>query len=67
MRAKEFIFNVSVPISIKLNGDGEPEIDTSEPDEDGQVFVPPLQQDIELKKAAVGKISPVIKSLTDDE
>lgn len=31
------------------------------------VFVSPLQQEIELKKAEVGKDSPVIKKLTQDE
>jgi hypothetical protein len=31
------------------------------------VFVSPLQQEIELKKAEVGKESPVIKKLTRNE
>ena len=31
------------------------------------VFVSPLQQEIELKKAEIGKDSPVIKKLTQDE
>jgi hypothetical protein len=30
-------------------------------------MVPPLQQDIELKKADQGKMSPVIQDLTQDE
>jgi len=73
MRAREFVINV--PITIKINGDGDPEIDMAG-DEDvkdpqeldlNPTMVPPLQQDIELKKAAVGKSSPVINDLTQDE
>jgi hypothetical protein len=74
MRAKEFVVNVNVPITIRINGDGEPEIDMgqdapidpSEPKQD-PVMVPPLQQQLELQKADVGKISPIIKDLTQDE
>lgn len=73
MRAREFTINV--PINIKISGDGEPEIDVAGQDslrdpsdlDDNPVFVPPLQQEIELKKAEVGKISPIIKDLTQDE
>lgn len=72
MRAKEFVINV--PITIKINGDGDPEIDMPNNDavdsselDDNPVMVPPLQQDIELKKAAVGKDSPIIQTLTQDE
>jgi hypothetical protein len=73
MRAREFVINV--PITIKINGDGDPEIDMSGANDakDPQdldpnpVMVPPLQQDIELKKAQVGKTSPVINDLTQDE
>ena len=68
MRAKEFTINV--PINIKINGDGDPEIDvagngsdSSEPDEN-PIFVSPLQQELELKKAAVGKDSAVIDKIT---
>jgi hypothetical protein len=68
MRAKEFTINV--PINIKINGDGDPEIDvagngsdSAEPDEN-PVFVSPLQQELELKKAAVGKDSAVIDKIT---
>jgi hypothetical protein len=63
MRAKEFIINV--PISIKINGDGDPEIDMPQHDSEDEdsVFVPPLQQDLELKKASVGKKSSVIDQL----
>lgn len=72
MRAREFTINV--PINIKINGDGDPEIDVAGSDkkdpkelDDNPVMVPPLQQDIELKKAEQGKDSPVIQDLTQDE
>lgn len=72
MRAREFTINI--PINIRINGDGEPEIDMgqdapvdpSEPKQD-PVMVPPLQQQLELQKADVGKVSPIIKDLTQDE
>jgi len=73
MRAREFVINV--PITIKINGDGDPEIDMPGTDdakdpselEQNPVMVPPLQQEIELKKAEAGKDSPIIKDLTRDE
>ena len=73
MRAREFTINI--PINIKINGDGEPEIDMGtndgpvDPSELKQdpIMVPPLQQQIELQKADVGKNSPVIHDLTQDE
>jgi hypothetical protein len=70
MRAKEFTINI--PINIKINGDGEPEISTSQEADDTEfdqnpVMVPPLQQHIELAKADLGKESPVIDKLTSDD
>jgi hypothetical protein len=70
MRAKEFTINI--PINIKINGDGEPEIstgqDTDEPElQANPVMVSPLQQELELAKAAQGKSSPVIDKLTADD
>ena len=73
MRAREFTINV--PITIKINGDGDPEIDMPGADEPkdpseldpNPVMVTPLQQDIELKKAEAGKASPIINDLTQDE
>jgi len=66
MRAREFTINI--PINIKINGDGEPEISTSQDSEadvdSNPVFVPPLQQHLELQKAELGKESPVITKLT---
>lgn len=67
MRAKEFTINV--PINIKINGDGDPEIDVAgepQPDDTDPVFVSPQQQEIELKKAEQGKKSIVASQLTDD-
>ena len=73
MRAREFTINV--PITIKINGDGDPEIDMPGADEPkdpseldpNPVMITPLQQDIELKKAEAGKASPIINDLTQDE
>ena len=70
MRSREFTINI--PINIKINGDGEPVIDMGQKDDDAEldlnpVMVPPLQQDIELKKADLGKSSPVIDKLTQDQ
>ena len=69
MKAHEFTINI--PINIKINGDGEPEISTSAQDQDADpelqsnpVMVSPLQQELELAKAAQGKQSPVIDKMT---
>ena len=71
MRAKEFTINV--PITISISGDNDPVVSTGNqtPQDDTElqqnpVMVSPLQQDIELKKAAIGKNSPVIDKLTQD-
>ena len=76
MKAREFTINV--PINIKINGDGDPEIDVAgqDPDDEQQpgqdcmdpnpVMVPPLQQNIELKKAALGKEGDVVDKITQD-
>lgn len=70
MRAKEFTINV--PINIKINGDGDPEVDVAGQDDEEEldqnpVMVPPGQQEIELQKAEQGKDSPYIDSLTSDD
>tara|TARA_B100000902_G_C27216341_1_gene867153 strand:- start:195 stop:533 length:339 start_codon:yes stop_codon:yes gene_type:complete len=76
MKAKEFTINV--PINISIAGDGEPEVNVSgagnEPAADGYkkedgldpnpVMVPPLQQDVELRKAEQGKDSVAIDKIT---
>jgi hypothetical protein len=71
MRAREFTINV--PITISINGDDDPVISTptqdQEPDQELQqnpVMVSPQQQELELKKAELGKDSPVIDKLTQD-
>lgn len=70
MRAKEFTINV--PITIKINGDNDPEVDVSGQDDtqdlhQNPVMVPPLQQHLELAKADQGKESPVIDKITADD
>lgn len=71
MRAKEFIINI--PISIKINGNSDPEIDIEDSPVDPSIpkskpiMVPPLQQQIELQKSGQGKKSPIIKDLTTSE
>ena len=76
MKAREFTINV--PINIKINGDGDPEIDVAgqnpedeqDPGQDcmdpNPIMVPPLQQNIELKKAALGKEGDVVDKITQD-
>ena len=76
MKAREFTINV--PINIKINGDGDPEVDMPSADAETEqepgadildpnpVMVPPLQQNIELKKAALGKEGDVVDKITQD-
>jgi hypothetical protein len=70
MRAREF--TVNVPITITINGDEDPVVSAGdqekEPDlQKNPVMVPPLQQHIELQKAELGKESPVIDKMTQDD
>jgi phosphatidate phosphatase PAH1 len=69
MRAREFTINV--PITIKINGDDDPEISTNDVNgnqlHQNPVMVSPLQQDLELRKAELGKSSPVIDKLTAND
>jgi len=69
MRAREFTINV--PITIKINGDNDPEISTNDVKgnqlHQNPVIVNPLQQELELRKAELGKSSPVIDKLTADD
>lgn len=65
MRAAEFM-RALADIIDSLDRDKETAKDPSDPDPN-PVMVPPLQQDLELKKADVGKESPIIKKLTQDE
>jgi hypothetical protein len=67
MRAAEFM-RALADIIDKLDGES-PENSAKNPKEKdpNPVMVPPLQQDIELKKADQGKESPIINKLTQDE
>lgn len=71
MRAREFTINV--PITISINGDEDPVISAPAQDQtDDQelqqnpVMISPQQQELEMKKAELGKDSPVIDKLTQD-
>ena len=72
MRIDEITINI--PITIDLDGD-KPRVNvagksaTGDEDELDQnpIMVSPLQQDVELKKAELGKNSPVIDKLLDDD
>lgn len=70
MKAREFVINV--PINIKINGSGDPEIDVAGKDAEDEeekdpLMIPPLQQSMELKKAALGKESRAIDQLITDD
>ena len=69
MRAREFTINV--PIKININGDADPEISVDDETDDefdqNPVMMNPQQQELELKKAALGKRSPSIEKLIDDD
>jgi hypothetical protein len=69
MRAKEFTINV--PITITINGDEDPVVsagDQQAPElQQNPVMVSPQQQELELKKAELGKESPVIDKLTAND
>jgi len=68
MRAKEFTINV--PINIKINGDGDPEIDVAGNDSDDEetqdVMLSPQQQELELQKTALGKSSKAAEQILAD-
>jgi hypothetical protein len=71
MRAREFTINV--PITIKINGHEDPEVSAPNVDQTDDtelqknpVMVSPQQQELEMKKAELGKTSPVIDKLTQD-
>jgi len=72
MRAREFTINV--PITISINGDEDPVISAGDQEnpkdntelQQNPVMVSPLQQQVELAKASLGKSSPVIDKITQD-
>ena len=76
MKARESAL-LTYPINIKINGDGDPEIDVAgenpEEEQSGQdvmdpipVMVPLLQQNIQLKKAPLGKEGDVVDKIIQD-
>ena len=67
MRAAEFMRALADMIDT-LDGD-KSDSSTKDPREldSNPVFVPPLQQHLELAKADQGKDSPIIQKLTQDE
>lgn len=72
MRAREFTINV--PITISINGDEDPQVSMpgQEQADDQElqqnpVMVSPQQQELEMKKAELGKDSPVVDKLTQDQ
>ena len=74
MRAREFVINV--PITISINGDGDPEVGVGDQDQEEELtpigdedklMVPPLQQDLEMRKTALGKQSYVSDQILDPD
>lgn len=66
MRYREFIVNI--PINIKLGDSGEIDIKTGDQDNvEKDLMVPPLQQNLELIKAGLGKQSKVSDELLQDD
>ena len=68
MRAAEFM-RALADIIDKLDGDDAENAQSVDPSKPLQnpVFVPPLQQELELAKADQGKESPVIDKITADD
>lgn len=68
MRAAEFM-RALADIIEKLDGESSDDQPKKDPQELEQnpVFVPPLQQHLELAKAEQGKESPVIDKITADD
>jgi len=71
MRMDEITINI--PITIDLDG-AKPRVNVAGKDAEGDeeldqnpVMMNPLQQELELKKAELGKKSPVINKMIDDE
>jgi hypothetical protein len=69
MRAKEFVINI--PIHVTINGDGSVDVkqpvDDQNAEEKQDIMVPPPQQEIEIAKAGLGKTSTVIDQLLRPE
>jgi len=82
MRAKEFLqedsgktVTINIPITITIpSGNGDPVVDAGQEQEQNSpeldanpIMVSPLQQDLELRKAELGKESPVIDKITAND
>jgi hypothetical protein len=68
MRAREFVINV--PITIKINGDADPEVsaqDAEDTDTETDTMVPPLQQKLELLKRNAGLPNVYDEQADDDD
>lgn len=71
MRMDEITINIPITIDLdgikpRVNVAGKDATDDDELDQN-PVMMNPLQQELELKKAELGKRSPVIDKMTDDE
>lgn len=66
MRAREFVINV--PITIKINGDSDPEVAMNQGQDEPELdsMVPPLQQKMELLKRNSG-LSNVFDEQADED
>jgi hypothetical protein len=67
MRAREFVINV--PITIKINGDGDPEVNATQDEQEPELnhMVPPLQQKLELLKRNSGLPNVFDEEADEDE
>ena len=70
MKAREFVINV--PINIKIDGDGTPNLDMPNtkpadqvPDEE-KVTMSPLDQELEMRKAEMGKQSKYVDQILSE-
>ena len=78
MRIDEVI-NINIPITIDLDGEGKPKVsvagkdatddpnDTNGDMQQNPVMVPPMQQELEIRKAEIGKESPIITKLASNK
>lgn len=77
MKAREI--KINIPVTVRMSEDGNiefvfdddetkldqpAEVEEIESEDEEKIMVPPLQQSIELQKAAIGKESEVIDQLT---
>ena len=72
MRIDEIVINIPITIDLdgvkpRVNVAGQDASDDDEELDQNPVMINPLQQELELKKAELGKKSPVIDKMTDDE